>query len=259
LSGGLLAAYAVGGGIPPASYEVVRIHDDGLARAVVGNSWPFGHPQDEAGSYEHRFNHAETDALKRQIANVTITPPQTGSGAADAGRFELLLDDGRKFAWPTTSSPPPAVATLAERMRELLGATRRHPVGALTLRLEPPAEASVDKPFSLGLALRNPGGEPVGLGAPGVFRLRSTMLEEGDPGGPPDLETLAGATPLSAEGPTDLAPGEERVVDGETAIASPGTWRLDALAQLDAEVPYEDDRIPLECTMLVGPAVVRVA
>jgi hypothetical protein len=259
LSSGLLAAYAVGGGIPPASYEVVRVYEDGLARAVVGNAWPFGHPQDEAGTYAHRFDDAEMDELEREIAKVTVAPEESGPGAADAGRFELRLGDGRAFAWPTTSAPPSGVATLAERMRSLLGATRRHPVGVLILRLQPPAEASVEEPFSLGLALRNSGREAVKLSAPGLFRAQTSLIEGDVSDGPPDLETLAAATPLSAEAPAELAPGEERVVDCETVIASPGTWRLDAVAQIDAEVPYEGDPIPLACTMLKGPAVVRIA
>ena len=259
MSDGLLAAYAVGGGTPPATYEVLRIQDDGLARAVVGNAWPFGSPQDEAGSYEHRIDDAERAALEQAMAAVGEVPEPAAPRAADAGRCELRLADGREFRWPTTASPPPSAAPLVELLRDLLSSVRRHPRGTLTLTLDPPATAAVDQAFDLGLALRNTGNEHVALVSPGAFRLRMAAVGPGFDGGRPDLEGLVAAPLLSADPPAELAPGERCDVACQAVIGAPGTWRLDALARLDADVPYEDGRrLPLECTLLAGPAVVRV-
>ena len=265
MSPGLLTAYAVGGGIPPATYEALRVYEDGVARAVVGNAWPFGAPQDEAGSYEHRLAPEEAAALARAVSDPALAgaPGLTGSLSADAGRCELLLGDGREVVWSTTARPPEPLAGLVERLRAVLAATRRHPVGALALRLEPPAEAAAGEPLTLGLVLRNPGREPVALeppAEPGSFRLRAAPVE-GEVDGPPDLEALVAAGALAlAPGavPAALAPGEQHTIAAPATLATPGRWRLDALVRLTADLPYEGETVRLECVMLAGPAVVTV-
>lgn len=239
MSGPLLVAYAVGGGIPPATYETVRVHEDGVVRAVVGNAWPFGSPQDEAGSYEHRFADAELASLREALA-VDFGPD--GEPTADSGRCELRLGDGRRAMWPANDPPPPALVPLVERMRALLAETRRHPLGAVALGLETAGE-------SLELTLHNPGSEPVGIES-GDFRLLATPVE-GEVGGRPDLESLVAAEPLALGPlPDELAPGERRTL---TARAAPG--RLDVLARLTADLPYEGERLRLECVLLAGPLV----
>lgn len=252
MSGALICAYAVGGGIPPATYEALRVHADGTARAVVGNAWPFGAPQDEAGSYEQRLDSAELTALARAVADAPAAPSTPST--ADAGRCELQLGDDRRILWPMSSRPPDALVPLVERLRELLAATRRHPVGAIAVGLEPPAAATAGDAFGLGLVLHNPGAEPVGLDG-GQVRVRATTA---DGGGAPDLESLVAAEPLDVALPAELGAGERRTILGPLAITAPGRWRLDVLARLDADLPYEGERLRLECVALAGPAVVRV-
>ena len=260
MSSGLLVAHAVGGGIPPASYETLRVYEDGTARAVVGNAWPFGAPQDEAGSYEHRPAPADLAALQETIIAAdgfgSVTPL-----AADSGRWELLHGDGRKAVWSTTEPPPAGLGALVERLRGFAAETRRHPVGAVALSLQAPAEATSEQPFELGLPLHNPGTEPVGLEPDGALRVRATRVE-GEVGGRPDLEALIAAEPLAVAAgslPAAIAPGERRTVAARTAIATPGRWRLDVLALLTADLPYEGARLRLGLVLLAGPAVVTVS
>jgi hypothetical protein len=258
---GLLVAHAVGGGIPPASSETLRLYESGIARAVVGNAWPFGAPQHEAGSYEHELAPADLAMLEEAI--VVADGFETASTpTADAGRWELRLGDGRRAVWPATAAPPAGLAALVERLRGLSAETRRHPVGAVALSLEPPAGAAAGEPLELGLTLHNPGTEAVGLEPGGALRLRAIAAVEGEVGGRPDLEALVAAEPLAvaaASLPGALAAGERRTVAARTGIATPGRWRLDVLALLTAALPYEGDSLRLGCVLLAGPVVVTVS
>jgi hypothetical protein len=260
LSGALLTGFAVGGGIPPATYEALRVHEDGVVRAVVGNAWPFGTPQDEAGSYEQRIGPDATAELARAVAAIAQVPEPAARLTADAGRCQLAIGDERRIAWSTSEEPPEALVPLVERLRELLTATRRHPVGALALALEPVA-ATAGEPFVLGLVLHNPGSEAIRLrppDEPGRLRVR---VSPADGRGRPDLEALVAADALAVDVldlPAELGPGERVTVAGRGAIAAPGHWRLDVLARLDADVPYEGEPLRLECVALAGPAVVDV-
>jgi hypothetical protein len=204
----LLLAFAVGGGSPPATYEALRVYEDGAARAVVGNAWPFGHPQYEAGSYEHQV--ADLEALRAAMAG-TQAPAEPIPGAA---RCELQLPDGRELAWPTTAPSPPQV----ELLRDLLREVRRHPVGAITLETGP-------------LALSNPGTE--------LLRILSGRVQSG-PGADP--EALAGAPELDVELPAELPGGARYELNAQPAGG--------VLAILRAEVPYEGERIDLDCVLV---------
>ena len=255
---GLLVAHAVGGGTPPASSETLRLYESGVARVVVGNAWPFGAPQDEAGSYEHEIASADLAVLVETIAAAEGFDTLTG----DAARWELRLGDGRRAVWATTAAPPAGLGALVERLRGLSAETRRHPVGAVALSLHPPAAAAAGEPFELGLSLHNPGTEAVGLEPGGALRVRATAVGEGEVGGRPDLEALVAAEPLAvaaASLPDALAAGERRTVAARTAIATPGRWRLDVLALLTAALPYEGEALRLGCVLLAGPVVVTVS
>jgi hypothetical protein len=185
----------------------------------------------------------------------------TASLPAEASRWELRLGDGRRAVWPASSAPPDGLAALVERLRGLSAETRRHPVGAVALRLEPPAEAAAGAPLDLGLTLHNPGTEPVGLEPGGALRLRATAVE-GEVRGRPDLESLVAAEPLAVSAaslPDALPTGEWRTVAARTAIATPGRWRLDVLALLTAALPYEGGSLRLGCVLLAGPVAVTVS
>ena len=256
---GLLVAHAVGGGTPPASNETLRVTESGIARAVVGNAWPFGAPQDEAGSYEHALASADLAVL---VEAIVAADGFESAGIPTDGRWELRLGDGRRAVWPASAAPPPGLAALVERLRGLSAETRRHPVGAVALSLDPPAAAAAGEPLELGLSLHNPGTEAVGLEPGGALRVRATAAGDGEVGGRPDLEALVAAEPLAvaaASLPAGLAPGERRTVAARTAIATPGRWRLDVLALLTAALPYERDALRLGCVLLAGPVVVEVS
>jgi len=255
---GLLVAHAVGGGLPPASAETLRLYANGVARVVVGNAWPFGAPQHEAGSYEHALTRADLAVLEDAI----VAADGFETTSAPAGRWELRLGDGRRAVWPATAAPPPGLAALVERLRGLSAETRRHPVGAVALSLDPPAAVAAGEPLELGLRLHNPGTEAVGLEPGGALRVRATAAGDDELGGRPDLEALVAAEPLAvatAALPAGLAPGERCTVAARTAIATPGRWRLDVLALLTAALPYEGDALRLGCVLLAGPVVVEVS
>ena len=263
MNGALLLAYACGGGIPPATYEALRVYEDGAVRAVVGNAWPSGTPQDEAGSYEWRLEAAALEGLARAGAAAGgDAAAAEGPFPADSGRCELGLPGGRELAWPATAPPPADAADLVGRLRELLRETRRHPLGALAVALEPPVPVAAGAPFALGIRLINPGREPIGLvrpDDPGRVRLRVTAAD-GDAGGRPDLESLVAAAPLEitpGDVPSELGPGDHVTVCGRTTLPAGGWWRLDALVRLDADLPYEGERLRLECVALAGPLVVE--
>ena len=147
MSGALLTALGAGGGVPPATSELVRVYEDGTARAVVGNAWPLGAPHDEAGSYEHRLAADELAALRDLVGAAGPAPPDRAP-TPDSGRCELVLPD-RRVTWALSAPPPAPLAPLVDHLRALLAATRRHPLGALTLRLDAAAPT-----------LHNPGSEP---------------------------------------------------------------------------------------------------
>ena len=122
---GLLVAHAVGGGIPPASNETLRVYESGIARAVVGNAWPFGAPQDEAGSYEHALAPADLAVLVEAIVAAdgfeparTPTEPAAGSCASATGAGPC----GRRPPRRRRGSPRSSSACAASRPRR--GATR---------------------------------------------------------------------------------------------------------------------------------------
>ncbi len=83
---------------------------------------------------------------------------------------------------------------------------------------------------------------------------------DGDAGGRPDLESLVAAAPLEitpGDVPSELGPGDHVTVCGRTTLPAGGWWRLDALVRLDADLPYEGERLRLECVALAGPLVVE--
>jgi hypothetical protein len=210
----LLTAFARGGGSPPATYETLRVYEDGAVRAVVGNAWPLGTPQDEAGSYEQRLAADELAALA-ELAGGVAAPPPPAPAPADAGRCELELPGGREVAWAMHAPPPGDLGPLVDRLRELLLATRRHPLGALALVVEPGE-----------LHLRNPGTEPVGL-VPDSLQVTAAA---------PQAITVDPATL-----PADLAPG------AATKLA--GAAQGDVLVRVDALVPYEGAPLRLACVL----------
>jgi hypothetical protein len=220
MSAELLTAFARGGGSPPATSETLRVYVDGTARAVVGNAWPLGAPQNEAGSYEQRLAPDELTALA-QLAGAVAAPPSPVPGPADAGRCELALPGGRRAAWPMHAPPPGDLGPLVDRLRELLAATRRHPLGALALAVE-----------ELELRLRNPGTEPVGL-VPDRLQVRATAAGNGAP-------RAVAIDPAAL--PAELAPG----ADTTLADAPAG---VGVVVRLDAVVPYEGAPLRLECVL----------
>ena len=229
VSGRLLTALAGGGGIPPATSELLRVYDDGAARAVVGNAWPLGAPQDEAGSYEQQLAPEELAALRDLVGAARPAPPDRAP-TPDSGRRELVLPGGR-VAWALSAPAPEPLAPLVERLGALLAATRRHPLGALALGLD-----------AAELTLHNPGSEPVALHGPGTWRLRA-----GDGARPSLADVLAGEE-LAVELPERLGPGERRTV--ATSLAAGGSAHVVAL--LDADVPYEGEPLRLSCVLFAG-------
>jgi hypothetical protein len=219
VSAALLTAFARGGGSPPATYETLRVYTDGAVRAVVGNAWPLGVPQDEAGSYEQRLAPDELAELER-LARAVPAPPPPVQAPADAGRCELELPGGREAAWPMHAPPPGDLGPLVDRLRELLAATRRHPLGALALAVGPRE-----------LGLRNPGTEPVSL-EPDGLQVQATA----------DGASHAIAVDVAAL-PAELAPGAQMTL----ADAPPGGSTV--VVRIGAVVPYEGEPLRLECVL----------
>lgn len=232
MSAALLTAFGAGGGIPPATAELLRVYEDGAARAVVGNAWPSGSPQDEAGSYEQRLAPAELAALATLLDGAG-RPAPVSAPSADSGRCELELPDGRVIVWPLSAPAPDPLGPLVERLRGLLAATRRHPLGALALGLD-----------AAELTLHNPGSEPVTLHGAGTWRIRT------DGGERPSLRDVLAGDPLDVALPARLGPGERHAIPAPLGTGG----RTAVVAQLDADVPYEGESLRLACVLFAGPA-----
>ena len=90
--------------------------------------------------------------------------------------------------------------------------------------------------------------------------MRATTVEDEAGGGRTSRRWSPRSRSRSPPGPPGaLAPGERRTVAARTAIATPGRRRLDVLALLTAELPYEGTALRLGLVLLAGPAVVTVS
>ena len=260
-SAGLLVAHAVGGGRPPASSETLRLYANGVARAVVGNAWPFGAPQHEAGSYEHEVAPRTSPCWRRRSRSRTGStrrarrPPTAVAGSCDsatgAGRCGRR-PPRRRPGWPRSSSacaasPPRRGATRWVRSRCAWSrpwARRRERRSSSGSRSTTPAP-------------RRSGSSPAahcGCGRPPRRRVRR---EAGRTSRRSSPRSRSRSRPRRSRTPSSA--GERRTIAARTAIATPGRWRLDVLALLTAALPYEGASLRLGCVMLAGPVVVAVS
>ena len=253
----LLVSLAAAGGAPPASHEVVRVFRDGRVRALQATAWPGFGPVAEAGVYELELDAAALAEVERLAGDPELArlpgfePPQPGSG-----RFVLHLGDGdRRLRWDPFTAPPEPLATLAARLRALLGEAHAHPVAAVRLSLAAASAAELAYTFT---AL---GREPVTLTLPeGALRAR-VVAAPAPPADPPPLAWVREAVPVTAEGGrAELAPGEAWTVTAGTTAPGPGLHRVDGFARVVLDLPDAADpaEAHLEATIGAGPIAVEV-
>jgi hypothetical protein len=254
----LLASFAAAGGAPPASHELVRVFRDGRVRALLATAWPGLGPVAEAGVYALELDAAALAELERLAADPQLArlpeldePLQPGSG-----RYVLRLgEEDRRLRWDPFTTPPEPLATLAARLRALLGEAHSHPVAAVRLGLEAPSAAELVYTFT---AL---GREPVTLTVPeGAVRARVVAAPE-PPADPPPLAWVREAVPVTAEGGSaELAPGETWTLTATTTAPPPGLHRIDGFARVALDLAGSPDpaEAHLEATIGAGPIAVEV-
>ena len=250
----LLVSFAAAGGAPPASHELVRVFRDGRVRALAATAWPGLGPVTEAGVYEREVDAAalaELEQLAAEPVSELDDPLQPGSG-----RFVLHLGDGdRRLRWDSFTTPPEPLATLAARLRALLGEARAHPVAAVRLELEAPSAVELAYTFT---AL---GREPLTLTVPeGALRARA-VATTAPPADPPPLAWVREAIPVAADGGSaELAPGETWTLTAATIAPPPGLHRIDGFARIALDLAGSADpaEAHLEATLGAGPVAVEV-
>ena len=254
----LLASLAAAGGAPPASHEVVRVFRDGRVRALQATAWPGLGPVAEAGVYELELDAAALAELERLAAAAEPGrfPELDGPLQPGSGRYVLHLGDGdRRLRWDPFTTPPEPLATLAARLRALLGEARAHPVAAVRLGLEAPSTVELAYTFT---AL---GREPLTLTVPaGGLRAR-VVAAPAPPADPPPLAWVREAAPVAAEGGSaELAPGEALTLTATMAAPPPGLHRVDGFARVALDLPGAADpaEAHLEATIGAGPIAVEV-
>ena len=254
----LLVSFAAAGGAPPASHELVRVFRDGGVRVLLATAWPGLGPLAEAGVYALELDTAALVELERLAAAAepgqspdVDAPLQPGSG-----RFVLRLGEAdRRLRWDPFTTPPEPLATLAARLRALLGEAHAHPVAAVRLGVE--AASAVELAYTF-TAL---GREPVTLTVPeGGLRAR-VVAAPGPPADPPPLAWAREALPVAAEaGSAELAPGETLTLTATTEAPAPGLHRVDGFARVALDLPGAADpaEAHLEATIGAGPIAVEV-
>jgi len=232
----------------------VRVFRDGRVRVLAATAWPGLGAVAEAGVYELELDAAalaELEQLAAEPVSELDGPLQPGSG-----RYVLHLGEGdRRLRWDSFTTPPEPAATLAARLRALLGEAHAHPVAAVRLGLEAPSAVELAYTFT---AL---GREPVTLTVPeGALRAR-VVATTAPPADPPPLAWVREAVAVAAEGGSaELAPGETWTLTATTTAPPPGLHRIDGFARVALDLAGSADpaEAHLEATLGAGPVAVEV-
>ena len=278
----LFLTFSVGGGIPPATSEVLRIYQDREAACLVGNAWPEGEPQDEVGLYQMRLSLSTFTSIEAFLSEHRVfeLAEKYGPRGMDSGSNVLRLyaeSQTRRIKWGPFATIPDSLKELRAQLRGILQETRKHPVQALKAVLRIPTDTvASDQPFQIEFTIGNPGHRP----------LRSFMLEEGGAGATvlrlyaasaqevagyrvPPLEFYHAAKPLSLVepaigqrpgGPIELSPGQELHIRATVPFSfeQPGTYRLYGFAHPRIEITLDGEPLTLETLVITQPATVSI-
>lgn len=279
----LLILFAVGGGIPPATSELLRIYEDGTAVSLVGNAWPEGDPQDEIGLYRMKLSPSGLQSIKDFLSEHRIfdMDEKYGPIAMDSGSDVLRLYEGdreKKIKWGPFAKVPSPLKELRTRLRRILQDTRQHPVQTVKVSLQVVHEIlKAGQTFRVEFQINNRGSNPIRVSMSGEreaeptpFRLYAATTEEASERLPPPLNFYHNAQHISSvepadhrmlNGPLELSPGEEWRVRAMApfTLERPGTFRLYGFVQPMIEVILDEKPLIIEeCFIVTQPITVVV-
>ena len=287
----LVLAFSVGGGSPPATSELLRIYQDGRAVALVGNAWPEGQPQDEAGLYAMQLLPAELEYIKRFLAEERIFALEAEYGPLrmDSGFNTLqLFGEGcaAKIKWGPFAKIPNSLRELRAHLRGILLKTRQQPVQTVQVELgmasAQPVLAGASWPIEFKISNRGTqpvrvqmaGGEVTSSLGDSASALRFYTVPVGEKAegtatdAPPPLEYLYYAQAVTPDNPADLQ------LLGSMAELAPGaTWRVCAVVPCPSggagpyslygftepriEVILDGKLLTVECFIVTRPVIIE--
>lgn len=258
----ILLTFALGGGAPPPASEMLRIHRDGTAVALAGNTWPAG-PLDEVGFFQTALEPAALRELEGFLSGHRFKSAELGPIAADSGFAVLwLYRDGSetKIKWSPFAEIPEFLAELQGRLRKILDDVRRHPAQTVRAGWTVPAEVRAGQPFDVEVRLTNRGTQAVRLlpqpSSPLPLRIQ-LLAEPASAAAAPSPEAYPQAQPAVSLKAPDLAGGElaskEAFVVQATASLQlePGRYLLQGFLDLQLEGAFDGKALPLDCLILL--------
>jgi hypothetical protein len=173
--------FVITGGTPPPSYEMVKLYEDGTVKSLVGNAWPQGRPQNEAGIYEMSLAHEDLVSIQQGIRSSRLFRAQKTYGQlyADSGKELLRLFTGRAektIKWSPYAKLAPEIEALRNRLLDILNQSKQLPVNVVRAYLTLESDAVNDDGHSFGFMchVENPGRDNVKI----LYRHPDTPLQE---------------------------------------------------------------------------------
>ena len=278
----LFLTFSVGGGIPPATSELLRIYQDARAICLVGNAWPEGEPQDEVGLYQTKLSLSDFTSIKAFVSENRLfdLEERYGRRGMDSGFNVLRLSaesQTRRTKWGPFATIPEPLKELRAQLRDILQETRKHPVQGLKTVLRSASDTvAADQPLQVEFTISNPGHKPLrsftreeGEAEAAVLRLYAASSQEVAGYRVPPLEFFHAGKPLSwmepasgqmLSGPVELSPGQELQFQAAAPFSfeQPGTYTLYGFAQPRIEVTLDGEPLTLETLMTTQPVTVSI-
>lgn len=269
MSDRLILEYAVGGGRPPASSELLQIHRDGMATYLVGNALP----RDEAGLYQVEILSAEVETLENFLSGQdffetpeTIGPIRPGSG------FQTLTlyarNTTKTIKWGTFANLPGPLADLQTRLLKIIEDSRRHPVQTIKATLNAVHDKlEVGRVLQVECSLQSRGSESVEIfmfAAPDVqesdFRLYAATREEAENASPltfyDQAQPVRFVEPVGSQmaSPIKLSLGEEIKARAPCPfVVNHDNSRLFGFLEFTMVVTLNDELIKIRCLLMTKP------
>jgi hypothetical protein len=274
----LILEYSIVGGRPPDSNEYLRIEPDGSVLCIVGNAWPEGQPQDEAGLYRMKLAPAEWSEISEFLLHHRIAEMNADFGPRppDSGfNFLRLSYAGREktITWSMFAEVPEMLEELHLKVRRMIQAARLYPeqvvsasLGLASARVKPGGALNLEARFS------NRGSRPIRLVlqssqlADPLHIFAATAEQVAETGSVVTFYRHARSIPLENPneapahgGKIELPPGRELRLQPKTPfiLEKSGSYHVYGFAEPQIELVMENGPVLLPCFLLTRPVAVR--
>lgn len=261
--------FAVGGGRPPASSELLQVRRDGRATYLVGNALP----RDEAGLYQVDLAPSELRVLADLLSRPGFVEilEKYGPVRADSG-FQTLTaygtDQAKKIKWGTFAKIPEPLAELQSRLLSIIEDSRQHQVQTIKATLQTVAgKVGPDETLEVECLLHNTGSEPVQLFLVAAgevpepdFRIYAATSEEAANASPWNFYEQAQpmrfveAGESQAAGPIKLSSGDETKTRAQCPAAFGPDRRLFGFLEFTMKITLNDELFEIRCSIMTKPA-----